>query len=325
MLSKQFQRGLSLLLCLALAFTIIGCQKKAPAKPMTPKKESSGQKAKPPKTAESMSKEMDKILQALDKKARQERMPQMSAQTEQPAKPAESSDKQANSGSQGQKQSGSSGQKQQSGQQQDGSSGQQQQSGQQQGQKAQPTNKQPTPSQEWQSITMSLLKIHQTWNEIEPEAIKAGMTSEDRDAFESSLDKLTQAASEKKLPESMKAAVDLYRNFGTVVSYFAYPLPRDFFIVNYEVMSVMVAAFTNNWTTADQHIKNLEEPWLRLQMQLDKEQKADADRTGFSIKDLTQAVAQKDVNLTFIKGEIVIKNLQKLKEKLSKKEEQGQG
>ncbi|MGE5454353.1 MAG: hypothetical protein ACM3O9_04060 [Methylocystaceae bacterium] len=316
MLNKRTCRLLGIILSLSLLLTVTGCQKKPEAKPVPPKTEAKGQKPKPPKTAEAMLKEIDKILQALDKKASQQRVPQMSEiqpkAEETPSKPAPDS----SSGSQDKKAQGGSSQ-----------SGQGEQSGGETGGKTkqQPAKPSPTksPADDWQAETMSLMKVHQSWNELEPEAIKAGMTSEDRQAFEAALDKLTLVVGQKKLTESLLEATDLYRDFGQVISYFAYPLPKDYFLVRYEVMSVMVAAFSGNWTSADQHIQDLEEPWLRLQIQLDKEQKAEADRTGYSIKDLTQAVEQKDVGLTYIKGQIVLKNLKKLEEKMVKQQQQG--
>jgi len=315
MLTNRIYRLLGLSLCLLLLFTATGCQKKQEAKPMPAPQETKGQKAKPPKTAETMLKEIDKILQELDKKARLQRAPQISEEQLTAKKKQAASESEAGAGQSGEKKSDK-----ESGQ------GKEEASEGESGDKAKQQTKsapQPSPENDWQAETMSLMKIHQSWNELEPEAIKAGMSSAARQDFETALDKLTQALAQKKLAASLEASIDLYRNFGQVISNFDYPLPQDYFIVRYEVMAVMVAAYSGNWSSAAEHIQASEEPWQRLQTQLDKEQKADADRTGYSIKDLTQAVELKDVSLTYIKGQIVLSNLKKLEEKMSK--QQGQG
>ncbi|MGE5380584.1 MAG: hypothetical protein ACM3NT_05895 [Methylocystaceae bacterium] len=308
-------RTLLVIISLTLIFSTVGCQKKQEAKPMKQASSQNQQAAKPPKNVKSMLQEIDKILKALDQKAQQQKLPQIKTQ---PAEKTASQQAKGQAASSGGNQGGSQMGSNQKGQQQ-GSNGQQQQ-GQQQQQVPAPTI---PPAVNWQPEIESLKKLHQEWNALEPEAVKAGMTTEARQKFEAALDGLTAAINKKDITQSEKSAAQLYLEFGRILSYFKYPLPQDYFQVKYLVMTTIAAAFSGDWNTAAADMQNIQEPWSRLRTQADEKQKTEVDRTEHSIQDLTQAVGQKDLSLTYIKSEIVLGNLKKIEEKLSKKQESG--
>ncbi|WP_157048959.1 hypothetical protein [Syntrophomonas palmitatica] len=269
------------------------------------------QKPKTPSGAKDILKEIDKIISELDKKTKAVKMPMFATQGQMTAQGGQGQDSSQSDGSQGG--SGQSDGKQAESQKQSQGSGQ----GKTQGKEQQPGMK-------YQAETMSLLKIHESWNSLEPEAAKAGMSSTSRDDFEQELDKLTASISEQKLEESLISAIELYKKFSDLIQIFSMSIPPDYFQVKYEAMAAMAFAAQQDWEQASAHITNIQDPWNRLKVQSQKASQDILMKTDFAVTDLENAVNSKQLSLVIIKGDILMKNLKALEQKLSGQQGGGQ-
>lgn len=349
-------RNVVVFILIVSMISLAGCSSKSSAekKPST----STGQKPKAPSELKSMSTELDKLITELDKKFKQ-KMPTMqqniqlnpqgksqgtqaqsgqsqsgqSQGTQSQGGQSQSGQSQGTQSQSGQSQSGQSqGTQSQSGQSQSGQSqGTQAQSGQSQGGQSQGTQAQDAKSQtgasqgtknqdaDWQKEFTSLKTIHTNWNSLMPEAVEAGMSIDSRNQFSTTLEQLTNNISNQKLEDSIASALMLYKNYADLTLVFTTTVPASYYQVKYEVMAAIFEASRKNWTAAQEHSPKIKEQWVYLSSQAKEADPQIINRTDFAISDLQQAITSKQMELVMIKGEIAMKNLKSLEEKLSNK------
>ncbi|MDD2586249.1 MAG: hypothetical protein PHT79_04700 [Syntrophomonadaceae bacterium] len=272
----------------------IGCSKKKspPQKPQ----QSAGQKPEAPKDFSKLRTNLDMIVGELEKKIKMEETSSLQ-QNVQIMQQGQEEQSQGQGQSQGQDQGQKQGQSQGQGQ-----SGQQQSQG----------GKTSSQEGEWQKEASSLKKVHLNWNMVEPEAVKAGLSSTVRDDFGQSLDNLTMAIGNQDLEKSIFAAIDLYRPYADVSEVFKVKTPPEFFRLKYEMMSAIAEAKKGQWNATTQRIPNITKHWDSVKISLAAKQKPIADRTEYSVKDLEHALDMRDIHLVMVKGELGMKNLDNL-------------
>lgn len=302
---------------LIMMILLPACSKKQSAS-KKPQTSSMDQKPKAPPEIQKIQDEIDMLIAELDKNIKQKK-----------TSPIEQSAQLEPQGQQGGGMSGNqSQQSQSSGQLKDQKQGGQ--SSGDQGQQSQNAMRSQTGMQTqgqenvWQKADKSLKSIHQSWNKLEPEAIKAGLQVKARNDFEKGLEDLTLNVGQQKSEESLMAAVSLYKHFAELAMVFAMSTPPDFFQVKYEIMAAITEAAKMDWTAAQKRLPNIQEHWNNLKVQAQGMDTKLLNQCEFSIHDLRNAITAKQSDLVIIKGEIVMNNLKQLESKLSKMP-QGQG
>jgi len=107
---------------------------------------------------------------------------------------------------------------------------------------------------------------------------------------------------------------------------FAMPIPPDYFQVKYEAMAAMIEAAKKEWAAAQKRLPKIQEHWNNLKVQAQGMDAKLLNQCEFSIHDLRNAITAQQPDLVMIKGEILVKNLKQLENKLSKMPQgQGQG
>lgn len=167
----------------------------------------------------------------------------------------------------------------------------------------------------WKEEEEALVKIHQNWNAIEPEAIKADLDEKARIDYERTLDELTINIGKHLSEESLLAAVNLYNNHADIAELFDTLIPAEFFRVKYKVMMATIEAARNNWQNANQHMDGLEEKWDDFQVQAKKGDEKVSECSKYSLNDLQNAVKSEQIDLVMVKSGVVMKNLQKLEDR----------
>lgn len=188
------------------------------------------------------------------------------------------------------------------------------------GEKEEQGSKKKSSSQEgsdWKKEEESLKRIHQNWNSMEAEAVQTGLNVEVRDSFEKDLNQLTENISRQEKVAGLLTAAELLMDYGKMTKVFNMPVPPAFFQLESGIITAITEAGQEKWKSAREEIKKAEENWDNLKVQAKDTDKKILDRTEFSIQDLKQAIENKKIDLTLLKGEIVINNLKKLEEKLS--------
>ncbi|HHW61940.1 MAG TPA: hypothetical protein GX404_08555 [Syntrophomonadaceae bacterium] len=284
-MKKRFL-GCLLFFLVAMLLCTGGCSKEnAEKKPHS----SSTQEIKVPKELGKMEDELNVIL------ASQQKMIEPPA-----AAPQENTQKQVGKESSGAQEAGGGKQEEQSSL---ASSGDQQQSSKQ---------------KDWQEIDKQLMLLHQSWNTVEPEAVRAGLAMEERDKWEESLSELTMAVEKKDLQSSIQASMQLYGLFSNFARIFKTPVPPEYYLVKYEAMKLAYNGLNDQWEQASTSIQPLQQHWDHLKLQKKDINSQVVDKTDFSLRDLEMVIDLRSKSLLRMKYQVLDKNLSALEKELSK-------
>lgn len=302
--NRSFSRMIIMLLlfCILLGFT--GCSKKDPAK--KPKGENKQTESQEPETFTSMVEETETLIMDIGGTVNFIEIP-VSAQ------------RQGQQGGQEQKQGEQkqpSEEKPQDGQEQ---GGEKQQDKQGQGGQEQQTEHEEQPSQPqdvWTKAESSIRKIHQEWNNLEPEAVKAGLTPETRDSLERIMEELTRNVGSQKAPDSLISAIEMYGFYADIADVFKSKLPAPLYKLKYEIMIMAAYANMQNWAATGDHQISLTQQWEMLKMKDEGDNSEDFTQTEYALNDFERAIETQQKQLALIKAEIALKNLDELGKKL---------
>jgi len=292
------------LLIFCSSATVGGCSRKPAKSP--PKKQETEKKES--EKLKKLQDDIEIILKDFEKEYLKQTAPVPQAPTQQQAaqgqqgqeeqQRAQQSDQQQGGENKGQekKQGGNQGQ---SKQQQEGQDGAQDQKGGEQAQQQGP---------DWPKYEMSVTKLHDQWNKFEGEAIKNGATPDMLNSFNSKLNELTINLTEQDLYGGLLAANDLYVETVPFEQLFKTKAPPEIKRVLYHARDAAYRALHNEQEKAMDSISNAMRAWESVKHQVDN-----ADRSNqveFALRDLEEAIPQKDPNLIKIEAQIVEKNIQ---------------
>ncbi len=170
----------------------------------------------------------------------------------------------------------------------------------------------------WQTLQTKSMDIHMNWNKVESEAIKAGMSVAERNDFKVAMENLTVEISNKDKIKSMKAAVELYGQYGNLAKVFNTTIPADYYKTKYDVMASGIEAMEGEWDKAGERMTRLKDDWNSLKMQAKDLDEKLLNRSDLSMDDFAAAVAGKNKELLIIKAQIVMANLQQIEKSLAK-------
>lgn len=171
----------------------------------------------------------------------------------------------------------------------------------------------------WDKEDQSLKDIHRNWNDLQPEAIKAGLTTNARDDFDAALDRLTAEIGMRNLEGALFAAIGMYKNYADLDQVFKSPVPPMFYRTQYEAMTAIAEGRKENWEQAAEHIPAMKDQWDQLKMQAQDIEPKTITCTEIAINDVIRAIDNRSRELVLIKGEIAISDLGKLKDEFSRK------
>ena len=284
---RKILLGCLLFFLVAMLMCAGGCSKeKAEKKPRS----SSSQEIKVPKELGKMEDELNAILMSQQKMIQPEKVA--------PQEDTEKQDQKESAGGQD-----SAGKKQEE-KSSSGSSDAQQQSSKQ---------------KEWQEIDKQLILLHQSWNTVEPEAVRAGLTMAERDEWEASLSELTMAVEKKDLQSSAQSSIELYGLFSNLARVFQTPVPPQYYLVKYEAMRLALNGLNDNWEEAATSIQPMQQHWDHLKIQKKDINAQVVNKTDFSLRDLEMVVDLRSKSLLRMKYQVLDKNLSALEKELSKK------
>ncbi|MCR4429736.1 MAG: hypothetical protein NUV45_01815 [Tepidanaerobacteraceae bacterium] len=256
---------------------------KSPAKPSENEKQESLNLKK-------LQNSVDNLVKEFEKEYLKRQAPPPKPPTQ--AKPPESEQKQ---GEQSKSQSSQQGKEQQGGQKSQGQQGGQGQSGQ-------------SPEPDWAKFEKEITQIHTQWNSFQPEAVKNGAALEMVDAFSSKLNELTITLTRKELYHGLLAANDLYEKTVSFEKLFKTKSPPDAKKVLCNLRNAAYRALAGEDAEAEKAINDALGVWETVKPQI--KDIATVSKVEYSLKELGQAIKERDPNLIKIKAQIAEKNMQ---------------
>ena len=161
---------------------------------------------------------------------------------------------------------------------------------------------------DWPKMEKFVTEIHTQWNNFQSEAVKAGATIEMTDSFSAKLNELTVTLTEQQLYEGIIASNGLYEKSVAFEGLFKVKSPPDIRRVLYYLRDAVYRSLKGEQGRGLTAIEAAMSTWETVKQQLDDV--SIANKLEYSLKELKQAIIEKDPNLIKIKASIGEKNIQ---------------
>ena len=293
-MSTKFMKFSKLLiLVLILCITFAGC---GLFRPSAPKSKDTQQKKEPPKSLTQMEEATDSMIKSLQdvqkKRAKQQREQMQPSKSEEPKK------------EQGQGQGQSQGQSQ-------GSQGQSQ--GQSPSPPPPPPSPPPLPEPNWAKLETTAESLHVKWNSFEPLARSEDASTETIDSFEKQLIVLTEQIMARNEENTLIAANKLYSHYPIFLKLFMHKQPPEVKEAKYLARQIVMYGQQDKWDESKTMLGDMKKAWQNAKTSMTKSDKNLNKRIDAAIIDFSYVVGEKKKNLTQLKGDILINNLDQIK------------
>lgn len=181
---------------------------------------------------------------------------------------------------------------------------------------------QKNPLNDWKKEEKKVIDIHKQWNSLETKAVKAGADEKLRNKFETNLDSLTDTIMNHDIMKTLFSANELYGSATEISALFKTENPPPADMLKYYGQKVLFSVQEENWPQAAQNTADLQNQWEKTKILLD-EKKADLGTSlDYGITDLTRSIKMENKNISIIKGEIVLENIEKIIKEMSKEKKE---
>lgn len=164
----------------------------------------------------------------------------------------------------------------------------------------------------WDKEDKLVQALHTDWNQLEPKAAVKGLPAAIQQKLEAQLSSLTQAVFAGKVLESSIAANQVYRYFAEVSALFPGPVPADLPRLRYHIIESDLMSESRMWPDARNESTKGLALWRSLTYAMPSVGKKDGYQMEHAMIDLDNAVGQQDPDVTRIKAQIALKNLDKI-------------
>lgn len=168
----------------------------------------------------------------------------------------------------------------------------------------------------WPVAAQSVQKLNQNWNALEPQADEAGLNTTQRNNIKKALDDLTAAVNAQNTEKSLMAAIELFRQSGNLANVFSYPVPSEYFQLNYAIMMSALESEKMEWSAAEARIPRIQSAWKAVKAAAKGENASLMNQTELSIRDYEQAIRNKQAKIISTKAEVAWQNLKAVKDAL---------
>lgn len=173
----------------------------------------------------------------------------------------------------------------------------------------------------WKMIKVLTDGMHFTWNNLQPELIKKGVSQTQTDNFNKALIALSQNVNAKNIKESQNAAFQLSQALSDFYSYYKTEIPSELPRITSAVTGIHFAVKQNNWPQAQELANLLQQEFTKLKASIEDNQNHIFQMLELSVNDLCSAVQNQDSVLVLIRTNLVNSNIRELDVRLSKKQE----
>lgn len=169
----------------------------------------------------------------------------------------------------------------------------------------------------WQQASQSVQRLNQNWNTLSPQAVKAGLTTAQRDRIKKALDNLTTAVKAQDTEKSMLAAIELFGQSGSLAKVYLSPVPPEYFQLNYEIMMSAMEAEKSQWAAATARITKMQSTWTAVKAAAKGKNTSLMSQTESSIRDYENALRGRQTEMVSSKAETALQNLKSVEQALT--------
>jgi hypothetical protein len=199
--------------------------------------------------------------------------------------------------------------------------GEQKQNNEKQGEQQQTSKDQQKPQvpDKWSKAEELIRKLHYKWNDFSPDLSKKGADIKLIDNFDNALNQLTTTISSRDTQKVLTSANTLYSKLPDLYSLYRTKLSPEAKRMVYYTRNIILEAAKDNWEQVATDNEAIEKSWSLFRNTLENEQKKPGDKLNFSIYELKKVSAEKNKQLTDIKGKIVLDNIRDLQKSIEEK------
>ncbi|MTI67232.1 MAG: hypothetical protein FH753_11640 [Firmicutes bacterium] len=168
----------------------------------------------------------------------------------------------------------------------------------------------------WESIASKIESIHGGFNDYHAKALEAGATEEDINKFKKALDELTLAVDKKDDKLSLEKLNQMNFYMARFFDFYKGNIDAEILRIKYYTRKVHLDGMMNKWNEAEKNIEEITPIYERLdqKIKLEEKDKPLMDKLKFAIDDLENSIKYKSEKLLKIKRDIIIKNLDSIKD-----------
>lgn len=171
----------------------------------------------------------------------------------------------------------------------------------------------------WNDINSKVKGLHEKWNSLEPELIKAGGSQDAIKNFEDTLNNLTISSTNYKYMDTLMLSNKLTSYIPSLTTNFKSKIPNQIYHMKYYIRQIVLDSSNNNFNMSNSNFKKMLVYKDTLISQLAEKKLSElANKLNTSIADLQDVLKTKDMSVIKIKSSVVMKNLNEVKEKMSK-------
>ena len=172
--------------------------------------------------------------------------------------------------------------------------------------------------EKWKSSEEDLNSIHELWNEYESTAIKDGADTDRIQKMERALNNLTLYIDAQDQDPALIEANNIILSLSNFMDFYKGNIDGLLGKIEYMARQSYMNAKENNWGGAEEKVTQGDSliTSLRQRANIEEKQKPLIEKMTLSIEDLKKAIEEESLKLLEIKRDIVIKNVETLKNEL---------
>ncbi|SCG82274.1 hypothetical protein DW1_0665 [Proteiniborus sp. DW1] len=170
----------------------------------------------------------------------------------------------------------------------------------------------------WTKVKKTSEEIHNSWGDYEILAIENGIKKQELTKFEETINKLTISIDKKKIEESLVYSNDITYDMAPFFDLYKGNHEGELMRLRYFIRQVLLYGMQGEWDKSEETITQAEESMntARAKIKLEKEDQKLMEKLGLSIANMKTSIPMKNVELLKIKRDIVLKNVDEIKDKL---------
>ncbi len=182
-----------------------------------------------------------------------------------------------------------------------------------QGQEESEAQETPMPAVNWVDFEKSVETLHNKWNSYEPKAKEDGAGDETIRGFETQLIALTEQVLARNENNTLVAANRLYGFLPEFLNLYKHQQPPDVKEVKYYTRQIMIHGEQKDWEETETMLQQMKKAWQTAKARMDKPDKNLNQRIDAALLDFDFVVRQQKIQLSRLKGNLLIENLDQIK------------
>lgn len=169
----------------------------------------------------------------------------------------------------------------------------------------------------WKMIKVLTDSLYFTWNSLQPELIKKGITSNQVGYFNAALEDMSKFITEKNIEEAQIAAFRMAEALAAYTSYYRTKTPAELKRIKSLTIGIHFFAGQNDWEKSQELANQLQQEFSKLKPLMQNNQSQSFQMLEYSLADLNNSVQKQDFNLLVLRTNLVTSNLREIENELS--------